>query len=91
MKRALTKLTKNGPREYSLADICHEEFLPWVRDPRTLRKMIAEDKKGANILRAKVSGTGGQKRYTIDSTDLMVYLTTYGPAFAHKTRKQKTR
>ncbi len=64
-------------------------LLPWAKDERTVRKILEQDKKGPNVLRAKITGTGSNRRYLVEGKYIISYLQIYGPALMGTVRKPK--
>ena len=89
MKKTVEFLKKDPSRTYTLADFEKLKLLPWARNQRTVRKLLDADKKGPNILRAKITGTESQRRYLVRGEMIIDYLLTYGPALMGTARKPK--
>lgn len=89
MKKTVDFLKKDPSRQYTLADFEKLKLLPWARDQRTVKKLLDADKKGSNVLKAKITGTASQRRYLVEGTNLINYLLTYGPILIGTVRKPK--
>ncbi len=89
MKKQVEILQKSPSRVYGLMDFKTLSLLPWAKDERTVRKILEQDKKGSNILHAKITGTGSNRRYLVEGRYIIKYLQIYGPALMGTVRKPK--
>lgn len=89
LERVTETLKRSPKREYTIEEIQEGEFIPWARDPRTIRKIIMLDSKGEGILDAAITGKGTQRRYLVKGSNIIKYLRKYGPVLMHTARKPK--
>lgn len=61
-------------RWYGLLDIVTEGLFPWARNVKTVRKWVMLDKKGKNILKAKIVGEEKQLRYHIKGKNIVAFV-----------------
>lgn len=85
----LQTLKKSPTRVYALQEVLELKLFPWALDPRTVRKLIANDRKGLNILQVKITGVGMQRRYALPTAGIINYLKAYGPVMMAMVRKPK--
>lgn len=89
MKKQVVQLQKDPEKVYGLMDFKALKLLPWARDERTVRKILEADKKGQNLLHAKITGTGTKRRYLVAGKYIINYLQIYGPILMGTVRKPK--
>lgn len=87
MNKKVDFIKKNKIKAYTLTEIRDLKLIPWARNGRTIRKVIAAD--SMNLLKAKVIGVGSQRRYIVPANGLIKYLQTYGPVMIGMVRKTK--
>lgn len=89
MESKVDFLRINPVKEYTLTDIEVLNLIPWAKNGRTIRKAIAADRRGANLLGAKIKGAESQRRYIVPARGIIKYLKAYGPALMGTVRKPK--
>lgn len=90
MKDIVESLKKEPKRYISLAEIASKRLMPWARDGRTIRTLLEKDRKGLNLLNARMTGAGSRRRYMVRAENLINYLLTSGPYLMGTVRKMKT-
>lgn len=76
----MAKLTKIEPeRWYALGDIVEGKFLeavlaPWKATYPTVRKVVRDDRAGANVLHAAMRGRGTNVRYQVKGENLIKFI-----------------
>lgn len=91
MKNKVDGLRIDPKRIYTLTEIEGLHLIPWAKNGRTIRKIISQDSRGPKTLKARVTGAGSQKRYTVPGSGIKSYLQTYGPFLIGTVRNtQKT-
>lgn len=76
---------KSPSRVYTLQEVQELRLIPWAHNPRTIRILIANDRKGANYLQVKIKGAGKLRRYFLPHSGITKYLKIYAPS--HTSRK----
>lgn len=66
MKKQVDTLQKTA---YTLTEIAQKGLIPWAKNLRTLRKLIAQGE-----LKATVTGKGFHRRYVVRSADIKRYF-----------------
>lgn len=89
LERVVETLKRSPKREYTIEEIAGMQLIPWARDPRTIRRIILIDSKGAKDLAAEITGKATQRRYLVKGSNIIKYLRKYGPVLMHTTRKPK--
>ena len=64
-------------QEYTLKDMRDGKMIPWALHYQTLRRIIAEDMIGKNILQVIKQREGRQARYTIKGSRIIKYKQNY--------------
>jgi hypothetical protein len=76
----MAKLAKiDSERWYTLAEIVEGGYLaaalaPWKATYPTVRKLVRDDRAGANVLRAAMRGRGTNVRYQIKGEFLIKFI-----------------
>lgn len=65
-------------REYNLSHIKDEGLFPWTKNLQTIRKVVKKDYWSDNVLKAKISGTGGGVDYRIRGEHIVKFIRRYG-------------
>lgn len=68
-------------RDYNLSHIKDEGLFPWVRNIRTVRRIVHQDKATENVLKAVITGEGRALDYKIKGRNISKFLEKYGPGF----------
>lgn len=71
MTRA-TKIESN--KWYTLQDIVRDGMFPWVSSFQSVRKAVASDINGKNILKANVAGTGRGRKYHFKGENIISFI-----------------
>lgn len=79
------RIEKN--RSYNLMEVVGLG-LPFARNYRTVRKLVDADRRGANVLQARITDAGGHQRTAVKGARLLKYLQAYGPVLYSRVRKQ---
>lgn|SRR3990167_355519 len=87
IKETVRRIKRDG--EYNLSHIRDEGFFPWTQNLQTIRKIVKNDFWGENVLKAKISGTGGGTEYAIKGENIIKFLEKYGPGFMLGSGKAK--
>lgn len=89
MKKQVEFLQKDPTRKYNTADFVRLKLIPWARHQKTVKKIIELDKKGPNVLHAKITGVDNKRRYLVSGEYIINYLQIYGPILIGTVRKPK--
>lgn len=65
-------------KEYNLSHITVEGLFPWVKNIRTVRKIVQRDTKGENMLKTSMTGEGRALDYRIKGKNIIKFLEKYG-------------
>lgn len=79
----------NPKQEYSITDIKKAGLFPWVKNHRTLKKIIMTDFFGQNVMKAKIKGEGRQARYFVRGENITKFIKIYGP-YLYRTVRRST-
>lgn len=75
----IKKLEKNPEQEYGLSEITQKGLFPWTKDIKNVSAIVARDLKGANLLKAEITGKNQGRRYVIKAKNIIKFLEVYGP------------
>lgn len=71
----MTRATKIEPNSwYTMQDIVREKMFSWGTSFWSARKVVAQDKKSKNILKASVTGSGRGTKYHIKGENIIKFI-----------------
>ena len=74
-------------REYNLVEIYREKIFGNIKDIKTIKNIIQDDRKGENMLNVKIEGEGRLQRYIVRGGNIKKFLKKYGPGLSIRERK----
>jgi len=70
-----TRATTINPRKwYNMQSILRERMFPWVSALGAIRKTVAKDLAGKNLLKTTVIGTGRATKYHFKGTNIIKFV-----------------
>lgn len=64
-------------RWYSLLEVVNLGLFPWCKTVSSARRIIGEDKKKDNVLKANIIGEGKSKRYHIQGKNISKFISKF--------------
>ena len=74
-------------REYGLTEIQQMGIMPGMANIESIRAIVNRDRKGENMLKARIGGEGRLRRYKVKGKHLQKFLEKYGPGMSIRGRK----
>ena len=71
----MSKPTKINPAKfYTLSEMADQGLFPWCDNIATYRKWVLADRKGRNVLKATITGTGRAARYYVKGENIIKFI-----------------
>lgn len=81
IKKTVDFLKRYPNKVFTMQDIRTLKLIPWTQNDRTLKRLIEQDIKGENELKAKIEGIGSHTRYYIKGKNIINFIKRYGAMF----------